>query len=69
VSASTPVEPHHDQLTPQDQAQIWEAAMADDDGVPTYRLVPLGWDPQLATDAIAPVGIDADVDLGRPPTR
>jgi hypothetical protein len=73
--AGGPVEPHHDQLTRQDQAQIWEAAMADDDGVPTYRLLrgatyykdnrllPLGWDPQLATDDIAPVGIGADVDF------
>jgi hypothetical protein len=74
--AGGPVEPHHDQLTRQDQAQIWEAVMADDDGVPSYRLLrgatyykdnrllPLGWDPQLATDAIAPLGVDADVDFG-----
>jgi hypothetical protein len=70
--AGGPVEPHRDQLSQQDQAQIWEAVMADIDGAPTYRLLrgatyfkdnrllPPGWDSQLATPAIAPAGVDGD---------
>ncbi|MFO7566904.1 MAG: hypothetical protein R6X02_29945 [Enhygromyxa sp.] len=71
-----PVEPHHDQLDQQDRAQIWEAVMADVDGEPTYRLLrgatyskdnrllPAGWDPQLATEAIAPAGVGGDPNFG-----
>jgi hypothetical protein len=73
--AGGPVEPHHDDLSQPDQAQIWEAVMADIDGAPTYRLLrgatflkdnrllPSGWDPQLVIDAIAPAGVDGDLDF------
>ena len=73
--AGGPVEPHRDELTHEDQAQIWEAVMADIDGAPTYRLLrgstyykdnrllPPGWDPQLANAAIAAVGVDGDLDF------
>jgi len=52
---SGPTEPHRDQITDPDQVQIYEAVMADSDGVLTFRLMraasflkdnrllPLGW--------------------------
>ena len=52
---SGPAEPHRDSITDPDQVQIYEAVMADSDGLPTYRLMraasllkdnrllPLGW--------------------------
>ncbi|PRP96585.1 hypothetical protein ENSA5_36610 [Enhygromyxa salina] len=71
-----PVAPHLDELGQQNQAQIWEAVMADTEGQPTYRLLrgasyykdnrllPTGWDPQLASEAIAAVGVAGDPDFG-----
>jgi hypothetical protein len=71
-----PIAAHHDQLTSPEQVQIWEAIMADGEGEPTYRLLrgatylkdnrllPAGWDPQQATAAIAPAGVDGDPDFG-----
>jgi hypothetical protein len=74
--AGGPIAGHHDQLTSPEQVQIWEAIMADDEGQPTYRLLrgatylkdnrllPPGWDPQQATAAIAPAGVEGDPDFG-----
>lgn len=73
--AGGPIEPHRDELTTPDQVQIWEAIMADIDGAPTYRLLrgasyfkdnrllPRGWDPMLADQDIASVGVDGDLDF------
>lgn len=71
-----PVASHLDELAQQDQVQIWEAVMADIQDQPTYRLLrgasyykdnrllPAGWDPQLASEAIAPAGVGGDPNFG-----
>ena len=72
--AGGPIAPHLDSVTSPDEVQIWEGIMADGDGQPTYRLLrgasflkddrllPPGWDPQAADAAIAPAGVEGDLD-------
>lgn len=73
--AGGPTMAHADEIASPELVQIWEAIMADEHGDPTYRLLrgadylkdnrllPPGWDPAAASDAIAPHGVDGDADF------
>ena len=65
--------PHRDQITRDDEVQVWEAVLVDVDGTPTHRaldarrydkddrILPAGWTDATADGlATAPVGVIAD---------
>jgi len=73
--AGGPISPHYQEVTGPDEVPIFEAILADVDGLPTYRLMqgagfykdnrllPQGWSANHPNAAlVAPVGVDGDPD-------
>ncbi|MFN3200505.1 MAG: multiheme c-type cytochrome [Bradymonadia bacterium] len=70
--AGGPTSPHHNVISAEDQVQIYEPAMVDIEGNPTYRLLladayvkdnrllPMGWSDNNVPEEIRPRGVQGD---------